>query len=83
MNVVYNKNKLYKTLDYLSRLLMLNFEFLEKCLEIVSLPHFVNDFSSENWGYLGQFPAPNLNNRKKNHPERISYIFSKKVLLTF
>ena len=33
-----------KTLDYRSRD-MLNFDFLEKSLEIVSLPHFVYDFS--------------------------------------
>ena len=67
MNVVYNKNKLYKTLDYLSRLLMLNFEFLEKCLEIVSLPHFVNDFSSEN-GLPGPIASPQPEQQKKKPP---------------
>ena len=43
-NLAYNKNKLYKTLDYCSRDI-LNFEFLEKCLGIVSSSHFVYDFS--------------------------------------
>ena len=44
--MAYNKNKLYKTLDYRSRD-MLNFGFLEKGLGIVSSSHFVNDFSRE------------------------------------
>ena len=43
-NLEYNKNKLYKTLDYSSRD-MLNFNFLEKGLGIVSPPNFVHDFS--------------------------------------
>ena len=38
------KNKLYKTLNYLSRD-VLSFDFLEKGLRIVSLSHFVYDFS--------------------------------------
>ena len=40
----YNKNELYKTLDYWSRD-MLNFDFLEKGLGINSPPHLVFDFS--------------------------------------
>ena len=43
-NLAYNKNKLYKIADYWSRD-MLNFDFLEKGLGIVSLLHFVYDFS--------------------------------------
>ena len=31
---------------------MLNFDFLEKGLEVVSLPYFVNDFSSEMFNVL-------------------------------
>ena len=44
LNLAYNKNKLYKTLDYWSRD-MLKFDVLEKRLGIVSQPHFVRDFS--------------------------------------
>ena len=44
LNLAYNQNKLYKTLGYWSRDI-LNFDFLEKGLEIVSSPHFVHDFS--------------------------------------
>ena len=41
---MYNKNKLYKTLDYGSRD-KLNFDFLEKGLGIVFPVHFMYDFS--------------------------------------
>ena len=44
LKFAYNKNELYKTLDYSSRD-MLNFDFLEKGLGIVSPPHFVYDIS--------------------------------------
>ena len=44
LNLEYNKNKLYKTLDYLSSD-KLNFDFLEKGLGLVSPPHSVHDFS--------------------------------------
>ena len=44
LNLAYNKNKPYKTLDYWSRD-TLSFDFLEKGLGIVSPPHFVHDFS--------------------------------------
>ena len=44
LNFAYSKNKLYKTLDYCSRD-MINFDFLEMSLGIVSLRHFVYDFS--------------------------------------
>ena len=43
-NLAYNKNKLYKTLDYWSRDI-LNFHFLKKDLGIVFSIHFVYDFS--------------------------------------
>ena len=41
-----NKNKLYETLDYWSRD-MLNFSISEKGMGLVSLPHFVYDFSRQ------------------------------------
>ena len=44
LNLAYNKNKLFKTLDYWSSG-MLCFNFLEKGLGIVSPPYFVYDFS--------------------------------------
>ena len=44
LNLAYNKNKLYKTLDDWSRD-MFNFDFFEKGLEIVSPSHFVYGFS--------------------------------------
>ena len=44
LNLPYNKSKLYKTLGYWSRD-MLNFNFSEKDLGLVSSPHFVHDFS--------------------------------------
>ena len=44
LNLPYNKNKLYKTLDYSSRDI-LNFNFSEKSLELLALPDFVYDFS--------------------------------------
>ena len=44
LNLIYNQNKLYKTSDYWPRDI-LNFEFLEKGLGLVSPPHFVCDFS--------------------------------------
>ena len=46
LKVGYNKNKLYRTLDYWSRD-MLNFNFPEKGLGLVILPHFVYDFSKK------------------------------------
>ena len=46
LNLHYNKNKLYKSLNYWSRD-MQNFNFPEKGLGLVSRPHFVYDFSTE------------------------------------
>ena len=43
LNLGYNKNKLYKTLDYWSRDI-LNFNFPETCPGLVSPPHSVYDF---------------------------------------
>ena len=45
-NLGYNKNKLYKYLGYSSRD-MLNFNFPEKGMGLVSLSHFVDDFSKK------------------------------------
>ena len=44
LKFAYNKNRLYKTLDYESRD-MPDFDFLEKSLRIVYLQQFVYDFS--------------------------------------
>ena len=46
LKLAYSKNKLYKTLDYSSRDI-LNFDFLEKGLVIVSPQHFVYNFSTK------------------------------------
>ena len=46
LNLAYNKKKLHKSLDYSSRD-MLNFDFFEKGLGIVSPPHFSYDFSTK------------------------------------
>ena len=45
LRLAYNKNKRFRTLHYWSRDI-LNFDFLDKCLGIVSPPHFVYDFST-------------------------------------
>ena len=44
LKLVYNRNKLFKTLHYWPRN-MLNFEFLDRVLGMVSPVHFVYDFS--------------------------------------
>ena len=49
--VLCNKNKLYKTLDYWSRD-MLDFDFLEKGLRIVSLAYFLYDFSKKSVSHV-------------------------------
>ena len=46
LKLAYNKNKLFKTLHYWSRD-MLNFDFLDKGLEIVSPARFVYNFSTK------------------------------------
>ena len=51
LKLTYNKSKLYKTLDYWSRD-MLNFDFLKKGLEIISVPHFVHGFSNKNISHV-------------------------------
>ena len=55
LNLTYDEDKLYETLEYWSRD-MLNFDFLEKDLWIISPPYFVYDlkkmflmFYSINW----------------------------------
>ena len=47
LNLPYNKNKLYKTLDCWSGD-RLNFNFSEKGLRLVSQSHFVYDFPKKN-----------------------------------
>ena len=46
LNLLHNKNKQYKTLDFWSRR-MLNFDFLEMGLGIVSPVHFVYVFQEK------------------------------------
>ena len=58
INLPYNKNKLCEMLDYWSRD-MLNFNFLEKGLGIVSPPHFVYDFSRKMFLMLDSIKWPN------------------------
>ena len=59
LNLAYNKNKLYKTLDYWSRDI-LNFNFVEKGLGLVSLSHFAYDFSRKMFLMLHSINWPNF-----------------------
>ena len=59
LNLANNKNKIYKTLESWSRD-MLNFDFLEKGLEIVSPSHFVYDFSRKMFLKLHLIVWPNF-----------------------
>ena len=51
--------QIYKNLEYWCRY-MLNFEFLEKDLGIVSLPHFVYGFSRKMFFMLYSINSPNF-----------------------
>ena len=59
LNLPYNKNKVYKTLDYWFRD-MLDFNFSEKGLGLVSPPHFVYDFSRKTFFMLHSVNEPNF-----------------------
>ena len=59
LNLTYSRNKLHKTLDYISRD-MLSIHFSEKSLGIVSLTHFVYDFSRKTFLKLYSFNWPNF-----------------------
>ena len=60
LNLAYNKNKQHKSLfDYWFRD-MLNFDFLEKGLGIVSPPHFVYDFLRKMFFMLYSINWPNF-----------------------
>ena len=59
LNLGCNKNKLCKTLDYWSRD-MLNFNFSEKGLGLVSPPHFMYDFSRKMFLMLHSINWPNF-----------------------
>ena len=59
VNLSYNKNKLYKILDYWSRD-MPNFGFSEKGLGLLSPPHFVHDFSRKMFLMLHSINWPNF-----------------------
>ena len=58
-NLAYNRNKLLRTLDYWYGD-MLNFDFLEKCLGMVSSSHFVNDFTRKTFLKLCSINWPNF-----------------------
>ena len=58
-NLEYNKNKLYKTLDYWSRDI-LNFNFAEKGLRLVTPPYFAYDFSRKMFLMLYSIHSPNF-----------------------
>ena len=59
LKLTYSKNKLYKSLDYWSRDI-LNFDFLEKSLGIVSPPYFLYDFSTKMFLMLYSINWPNF-----------------------
>ena len=59
LNLAYNRNKLYKTLDCWSRD-MLNFNFSEKGLGVVSPSHFQYDFSRKMFIMLHSITWPNF-----------------------
>ena len=59
LKLAYNWIKLFKTLHYWSRD-MLNFDFLDKGLVIVSPPHFVSDFSTKMFLMLYSINWPNF-----------------------
>ena len=58
LKLAYNRNKLFKILHYWSRD-MLNFDFLDKGLGIVSLAYFVYDFSTKMFLTLYSIDWPN------------------------
>ena len=57
--LAYNRYKLFKTLHYWSRD-MLNFDFLDKDLRIVSPAHFVHDFFTKVFLVLYSINWPNV-----------------------
>ena len=59
LKLAYNRKNLFKTLPYWSRD-MLNFDFLDKGLGIVFLPHFVYDFSTKMFLMLYSINWPNF-----------------------
>ena len=59
LKLVYNRNKLFKTLHYWSRDIF-NFEFLNKGQRIVFLAHFVYDFSRKMFLMLYSINWPNF-----------------------
>ena len=59
LNLEYNKNKLYKTLDYWSRN-MLSFNFPGKGLGLVSPSDFVYDFPRKIFLMLYSISGPNF-----------------------
>ena len=59
-NLAYNKNQVHKTLDFIQRHSVLNFDFIEMGLGIVSPPHFVYDFSKKMFFTLYFISWPHL-----------------------
>ena len=60
LKLTYNRNKLFKTLQYWSRD-VINFGFLDNGLGIVSLSHFGYDFSTKMFLMLYSINWPNFN----------------------
>ena len=59
LNVAYKENKLFTTSDYCSKY-MLNFDFVEKGVGIVSTPHLVCDFSRKMFHLLYSINRPSF-----------------------
>ena len=59
-NLAYNKNQIHKTLDFIQKYSLLNFDFIEMGLGIVSPPHFVYDFSKKMFFTLYFISWPHL-----------------------
>ena len=59
LNVAYKENKLFTTSDHCSKY-MLNFDFVEKGVGIVSTPHLVCDFSRKMFHLLYSINRPSF-----------------------
>ena len=59
-NLTYNKNQIHKTLDFIQKYSLLNFDFIEMGLGIVSPPHFVYYFSKKMFFTLYFISWPHL-----------------------
>ena len=80
LKLVYNRNKLFKTLHYWSRN-MPNFKFLDKGLGMVSPVHFVYDFSQKMFFMLYSINWPNCIVWLPLHLEILGYISNQTVFI--